>query len=458
MVRQHRYSQLLPIVNIIVDGSLLNLSFLSAYYLKFGIEKDILIDQSYLGFLIIFNAIWFAFSITKYPYERSRVSYNLSSQLIKFIQVVMLHAGLIAIIWVFMKGGSLSRLHLFLTYALFVALGSTWRITLLVFLKWYRATGWNTRNYVIAGYGEITPTIVHYFNSYPEMGYHFKGYYDSHAVKRTDGDFDDLKILIAQYEVDTVYCCIPYLYQDDLRDIIEFAQNHSCDVKLFFDYRSFVNKELSVEYHDFLPIINVSDKPLSDIKVYLIKRSFDLVFSCSALVILSPFLLLISLITKYGSSGPIFFKQKRIGQYGKSFTIYKFRSMYSDPEEVPLPSQGLEDPRVTPWGRFMRKTRLDELPQFYNVLRGDMSIVGPRPLTFFDAEGIMEVAPEYRFLLSLRPGITSFGQVHYGHARNVEESLERLIFDLEYLKKNSFADDIRIIIKTVSVMVGAKGR
>jgi putative colanic acid biosynthesis UDP-glucose lipid carrier transferase len=132
--------------------------------------------------------------------------------------------------------------------------------------------------------------------------------------------------------------------------------------------------------------------------------------------------------------------------------------MYFNLEEVPIPSQGSEDPRVTPWGRFMRKTRLDELPQFYNVLRGDMSIVGPRPLTFFDAEGIMEVAPEYRFLLSLRPGITSFGQVNYGHARNVEESVERLNFDLVYLKKNSFSDDIRIIFKTLSVMVGGKGR
>lgn len=458
MVRHHRYSQLLPAANIIIDGLLLNLSFLSAYYLKFGIEKDIIIDQSYLGFFIVFNALWFAFSITKYPYERSRISYNLSSQLLKFLQVVALHAGFTAILWVFMKGGNFSRLHLALSYVIFIAFGGAWRVALLIFLKRYRATGWNIRNYVIAGYGEITPIIVHYFNSYPEMGYHFKGYFDTNSVKRADGDFSDLKIMIAQYEVDTVYCCVPYLHEDDLRDVIEFAQNHSCDVKLFFDYRSFVNKEVSVEYHDFLPIINVSDKPFSDIRVYLLKRSFDLAFSLTALLLLSPLLLLISLLTKYSSSGPVFFKQKRIGQFGKSFTIYKFRSMYFNLEEVPIPSQGSEDPRVTPWGRFMRKTRLDELPQFFNVLRGDMSIVGPRPLTFFDAEGIMEVAPEYRFLLSLRPGITSFGQVNYGHARNVEESVERLNFDLVYLKKNSFSDDIRIIFKTLSVMVGGKGR
>lgn len=458
MARRHRYSQLLPVVNIITDSLLLNLSFLLAYYIKFGIEKDILIDQQYLGLLIVINTLWLAFSITKYPYERSRVSYNLPSQLIQFFQVVVLHAAFISILWVFIKGGSFSRAQLAITYVVFVVAGATWRLTILVLLKRFRAAGWNIRNYVIAGYGELTPTIVHYFNSYPEMGFHFKGYYDSNARQRTGGDLNDLKIMIAQYQVDTVYCCIPYLQQDELREIIEFAQNHSCAVKLFFDYRSFVDKEVSVEYHDFLPIVNVSDKPLTDIKVYILKRTFDLVFSLAALLLLSPLLVLIALITKVGSPGPVFFTQSRIGQYGKSFKIYKFRSMYANLEEIPIPSQGSKDPRVTPWGRFMRKTRLDELPQFFNVLKGDMSIVGPRPLTFYDAEGIMEVAPEYRFLLSLRPGITSFGQVHFGHARNVEESVERLSFDLEYLKKNSFSDDIRIIFKTLSVMVGGKGR
>ncbi|HEV7349022.1 exopolysaccharide biosynthesis polyprenyl glycosylphosphotransferase [Telluribacter sp.] len=458
MPGRYRYSQLLPILNIVVDSVLLNIAFLLVYYTKFGLREDLIMDEAYMGLLVAFNALWLAFSITKYPYEKSRISFNLPTLLVQYFQVVILHAGFIAILWVLIKGFHYSRYHIAGTYFVFAFLGTTWRFSSLIFLKWYRAAGYNTRKYSIVGYGKLAPTIVHYFNSYPEMGYQFSGYYDTTPSRHINGDLDDLKIMIARYEIDTLYCCLPYLHHHHLKDIIEFAQNYSCEVKIFFDYRSFVNKEVNVEYHGFVPVISLSDKPFRDLKASLIKRTFDIIFSLTSLLLLAPLLFLIALITKFTSPGPIFFNQERIGQFGKSFTIYKFRSMYSRSEATPIPSQGALDPRITHWGHFMRKTRLDELPQFFNVLKGDMSIVGPRPLTVFDVEGIMEVAPEYRFLLTMRPGITSFGQVSYGHARNVEESVARLLYDLEYLKKNSFTEDIRIMVKTLQVMVKANGR
>lgn len=189
-----------------------------------------------------------------------------------------------------------------------------------------------------------------------------------------------------------------------------------------------------------------------------VKRAFDIAFASAVMILGLPVFLTVMLITKLSSKGPIFYKQERIGRNGVPFYIYKFRSMIVESEVNGPQLTTDDDPRVTPWGRIMRKTHLDELPQFWNVLVGEMSIVGPRPERAFFIRQITERAPAYWKLLTLKPGITSIGQVDYGYAENVDQMVERMSLDLTYLEDVNILTDMEIIFKTVGTMVGGKGK
>ena len=189
-----------------------------------------------------------------------------------------------------------------------------------------------------------------------------------------------------------------------------------------------------------------------------IKRAFDIAFSSIVMLLGLPVFLTVMLITKLSSKGPVFYKQERIGRNGEPFYIYKFRSMIVESEVNGPQTTTDDDPRITPWGKIMRKTHLDELPQFWNVLKGEMSIVGPRPERAHFIRQIAERAPAYWKLLALKPGITSIGQVDYGYAENVDQMVERMSLDLTYLEDVNILKDLGIIFKTVGTMVGGNGK
>jgi len=190
----------------------------------------------------------------------------------------------------------------------------------------------------------------------------------------------------------------------------------------------------------------------------LLKRVFDIAFSVLVLVAGLPIYVLLALITKLTSKGPVFFRQERIGKDQKPFYIYKFRSMRMDAEQGGPQLASDDDPRITKWGKFMRKTHLDELPQFWNVLKGDMAIVGPRPERRHYIDEIKGRKPEYIQLFRLKPGITSIGQVNYGYAENVRQMCERVDYDLQYLSTMSLKTDLEIILQTVKAMAQGRGK
>lgn len=190
----------------------------------------------------------------------------------------------------------------------------------------------------------------------------------------------------------------------------------------------------------------------------VIKRMVDIVFSSLVLTLGLPVFLVLMVVTKLTSRGPVFFKQERIGKGQKPFFIYKFRSMQVDAEKAGPQLASDDDPRITKWGKFMRKTHLDELPQFWNVLKGDMAIVGPRPERRCFIQEIKVHKPEYMQLFRLKPGITSIGQVYYGYAENVQQMCERADYDLNYLSSMNLRTDLGIIMQTVKVMAQGKGK
>lgn len=228
-------------------------------------------------------------------------------------------------------------------------------------------------------------------------------------------------------------------------------------IKITPDARDLIVGSIKQESIFHSPLIIINNRLMEEWQ-YSLKRIFDVVLSLLAMVLLSPVYLVTAIIVKCTTPGPVFYAQERIGYHGKPFKMHKFRSMYVDAEVSGPALSKDDDPRITPFGRFMRKVRLDEIPQFYNVLKGTMSIVGPRPERQYYIDQIVKRAPEYLLLQRVKPGITSWGQVKYGYASTVDEMVERLRYDLLYLDNMSLTTDLKILLYTVIIILQGRGK
>ena len=273
------------------------------------------------------------------------------------------------------------------------------------------------------------------------------------------GRLDDLRDVIEAYGIEEVIVATEADEQGRLRETVD----------ILFEFGDRLLVKIIPDMYDMLlgnvRMNNVYGAVVIEIRQHLIsrpeaviKRAGDVVASASALVLLTPVLAYIAARTHYSSPGPVLYRQTRVGRFGRDFEILKFRSMVVDAEAAGPQLSHDTDPRITPWGQTMRKWRLDELPQFWNVLRGDMSFVGPRPERRFFIEQIMREAPHYRHLLKVRPGITSWGQVKYGYASNLEQMLARLRFDILYIENMGLMLDLKILFYTLVVLGQGRGK
>jgi len=352
----------------------------------------------------------------------------------------------------------------FFIHLIFAAFFKVWYLTLVKKLIWHKVINFPT---LIVGNGPAAWDIFHDINNNSrQLGLNFIGFVslgetsismETKTLLPDLGHYREMERVIDDFKIEQVILAIEATDHQHLEEILNITEGKKLIISILPDIYQILLGLVRVQHVFGTPLIEIR-QDLMPVWQMVIKRAMDIVVSILVLVVGSPFLLTVAIITKLTSKGPVLFFQERIGKDGIPFKIIKFRSMYTDAEKQGPSLSSSHDSRITSFGRFMRKTRIDEFPQFYNVIIGEMSLVGPRPERQFFIDKIMEKAPHYRHLNRVRPGITSLGQVKYGYAENVDEMVRRLKFDIIYIENMSLGMDFRILIYTILTVLGAKGK
>ncbi|MDZ4750417.1 MAG: sugar transferase [Flavobacteriales bacterium] len=435
--------------------------------MRFGDDVSLVFDQNYFLGLLFIPIFWVALYWLNGHYNNIFRRYRLKELGQVAVGSVI---GSLAIFFVFLLDDQIagyksyykSLLVLFTSHFLLTLTGRLILTSRTVSLVHKRKIGFNT---VIVGGNEQAVGMYEEIQNMPKSpGYRFLGFVrvngnDDILQKHLPycGQYQELPNIIREKGIEEVIIAIESGDHSELQNIIALLEAEKVNINIIPDMYDILSGSVKMNSIYGLPLIRVNHEIMPAWQ-FSVKRLMDIGVSILALLILSPVYLFIALSIKFSTSGRIIFKQERIGKYGKPFFIYKFRTMVNDAESNGPQLSSSHDTRVTKVGRFLRKTRLDELPQFWNVLVGEMALVGPRPERQHFINLITQRAPHYRHLQKVRPGITSWGQVKYGYAENVDQMVQRLKYDILYIENMSLAMDIKILFYTILIVMKGSGK
>ena len=446
------YSRYFWFIHFLGDILLINIAFISSYFYKFG---TLISDDRYIFLLLIFNFIWMftAFILDLYAIKRisriDRVLYHL-------IRAGIINGFVLAAILFSLNDDSpFSREHLYYTYAGVFVLVLIWRYTFVKLIYLYRKYGYNYDRVLIIGGGDVAKGLHDYFFSDDILGFKLLGVFSDDDIsfksKVDQGKLNEIHSFAIKNEIDEIYYTMPLTYTDKIKDLVDFADQNLIRFKVVPDFSGFPLRRVNIDFFDNVPVLSFRKEPLKDNLNQLLKRSFDIVFSSFViLLILSWLYPIIAFLIKISSKGPVLFKQQRSGLDNQEFVCYKFRSMR---QSVDADSRQAtkKDRRVTGIGSFLRKTSLDEFPQFINVFLGNMSIVGPRPHMLKHTEEYSALIKKYMVRQLVKPGITGAAQIrgYRGETKELNDMEARVKWDVWYIENWTLFLDINIIFRTV---------
>jgi exopolysaccharide biosynthesis polyprenyl glycosylphosphotransferase len=318
---------------------------------------------------------------------------------------------------------------------------------------------------IIGNNKRVRSVVKEFYERKQRQGYHYVGYIAENEEKGYDlseylpclGQISELEQIMKDVSVDEAIVILNRASHDMVNKTINILRQQNILIKLSVDLNQVIEGTLKKQNLEFLPYITICSNTMPGWQL-LLKTIFDFVFSLLGIIMLSPLFIALAIGVKLSSKGSVFYKQIRIGKNSKPFMMYKFRSMYIEAEKDGPALSSANDPRITSFGRHLRKLHLDELPQLFNVILGDMSFVGPRPERKFFIDQILRLAPHYEQLFMVKPGITSWGMVKYGYAQNVGEMIERLPYDIMYLENRTLVVDMKILLYTIRSILYGDGK
>lgn len=450
------YSRYLNTIYLIGDIIILNFSFAAISF--FQNKTSIKVNDAFLSHFFYINLVWlitvFIFRINEI--DRTEKAEQVISTILKTVVVY----GLILLSLNYLLVAYIHPVKDFLLkFGLFVALLIWWRSVMLGIISLARKRGLNYRRVIIIGGGQLATDMKDFFQTHGEFGYRLQGIFNdnhtSEAKETASGNVEQAKQFAVENLTDEIFCSISELKQEQIVDLMKFCDQNLVRFKMIPDFRGMMHRRVKIDFYNSTPVLTLRSEPLESSFSRFIKRTFDIIFSLFIIVFIFSWLFpIIAFLIRTGSKGPVFFKQKRSGKKNNEFVCWKFRTMRVNDEADEVQATK-NDGRITGIGKFLRRTNLDELPQFFNVLIGQMSIVGPRPHMLRHTEEYAKMIDKFMVRHLVQPGITGWAQVsgYRGETREQSKMEKRVEHDVWYIENWSLLLDIKIIFLTIRNML-----
>ena len=468
MIRRNQ--KILNAVNMLLDAALVFCAYLLATYIRFDImygaapALQLAWNRRYFEIAAVYAVVLVAVFYAARLYG----SYRFQSQGRELAVIFTVNAVGVSVLTALLyvtRFADFSRLAIFMFFTFSTFFVSAKRIVLRSLLRYYRRRGYNTKYLLVLGSSKLAENYWEEIQCNPQYGCVILGNIASEKCENMSpylGDYDVLRDFLGQHTVDEVIIGMQNAGYEKIGEIISICGRYGVKASVIPAYNDFIPSVPTIEHVGKIKLINVRSSPSKGIAWDFIKRGMDIVIALLGLILLSPLLLVTAVLIYRGSPGPIIFKQIRVGKNGKEFLMYKFRSMYQDAESRLKELESMneadgpvfkmaEDPRITKVGKWIRKTSIDELPQLFNVLKGDMSIVGPRPPL---PREVAQYSDWAWGRLAVKPGLTCYWQISGRSDVSFEEWMK---LDLKYVEEQSFWTDMEILWKTVGVVLNGKG-